>query len=93
MVVLRHELTVRTDDLLDADIQKLVKRVYVLLDQASETQNGGQKLSLILYLINWLTHLGFVVELIEIVSMDGILLRGMRKPVRQTWANLHYHSY
>ena len=52
------------DDLLDADIQKLVKRVYVLLDQASETQNGGQKLSLILYLINWLTHPGFVVELI-----------------------------
>ena len=52
MAVLRHELTVRTDDLFDADIQKLVKRVYVMLDQASETQKGGQKLSIILYLLN-----------------------------------------
>jgi hypothetical protein len=74
VVVLRNELTVSTNDLLDADIEEVVKRVNVLLDQASETEEGRDKLPLILNLLDGLTHLGLVVELMEIVSMGGIFL-------------------
>jgi len=67
MIVLTGHHAVGADDLLDAHIQEVVEGVNVLLNQASQTQEGWHQLPLVLQGFQRLRQPLRVVQLLEVV--------------------------